>query len=402
MKEILNQNENQIENITNDFENLLLKSKKINEGKNGIINLIETGDLPPDVDSENKQLALKILKIYTNGKGKREFEMQKAAFDIINNEQELPVAKIPKPIMYKELRIQSEELRQKLTTEGIEKSNDKIELLLMDLMPGEDLSDYLFRETVKVAQAIPLLKQKLTINKDASEMDIKELEQEIKILFDGKITLENSTDLLDFLGLHGHDLPDEWLKKIENTINLLNKNNIFHNDLHERNTRINFGKDIYIFDFGGAGDLAASDKQIFNEKGNRVSPDFEFINKLKKQNNKKNNKARLDESSFFTTELAAIKSKIINHEKWIELLDKLKSGEFFLDRDLAIYDNTFNKNSAFFMVKFLILLEASASPVYRQEVLNFINKEIEGGGEPDWKRGLEKLLASMRASLAKQ
>ncbi|EKD49154.1 MAG: hypothetical protein ACD_63C00252G0002 [uncultured bacterium] len=105
------------------LEVLFLNLEKINEGTNGVIALIDINKLSLEFkkflfnDEGEKGIVMKILKIYEHGKGRKEYEMQKKAFQVLSDEgKEVSggLAKIPKPLYYKEVELRSETAIKKI------------------------------------------------------------------------------------------------------------------------------------------------------------------------------------------------------------------------------------------------------------------------------------------------
>lgn len=271
-------------------EHMLLESaKKINEGNNGVIFLVDFTDIdeemfdqlkaikPELMAKEQEDVVIKMLKVYTGGQGKREFIFQKKAYEAIKRAKRqnpnLPLAEVPAPYFYRELNIsQNTALQKKINAYNINCFNQRIEIILMDFIPGKDLASFLYQEVLKYHPETKYLAQ--TKNEKGltplEEMDIEELQAEaaraLKFSYppDGEIFMddriirifnENKQILINFLKKqykHGFKMPKDILTKIENTIKLFHQNGFEHNDLHERNIIIGADEEIYIIDFGAA------------------------------------------------------------------------------------------------------------------------------------------------------
>ncbi len=136
------------------LEAVLLNGTKIDEGSQGVVFEINLIDCPDEfkkyifgksADIPQEKLAAKILKIYFQGQGKHEAEMQQRAFEIIDKEQNEDLAKIPEMLFYKELKIKTRTLQDKLKNSGVKFSN-QIEIIFMDYIEGEDLATYIYKK----------------------------------------------------------------------------------------------------------------------------------------------------------------------------------------------------------------------------------------------------------------
>ncbi len=147
--------------LDRQLENLIEKHADfIAEGNNGAIFRLNTADIPEEIrlrleslgilkDSEKGQ-AIKILKIYSRGQGRREFENQRRAYEIAITKKDDPdYAQVPEPYFYRDLKI-SEEAEKKIqkTTTNFRPSG-RVEVLIMDYIPGKDVAVLLYREIIK-------------------------------------------------------------------------------------------------------------------------------------------------------------------------------------------------------------------------------------------------------------
>ena len=77
-----------------------------------------------------------------------------------------------------------------------------------------------------------------------------------RIFEEEAVKAENAKILFRWLGTHGFVLPQKFLDQIKNTVELFHKNELFNNDLHERNVIVQNGDlehpQAYIIDYGSA------------------------------------------------------------------------------------------------------------------------------------------------------
>jgi len=269
-----------------ELEALISRSELVNSGNNGLIYKIDlkmrdekftqNKDALEDAnqESEKKSKVIKILKVYKEGLGRREYAMQKKAYDIINgaaDKEEL--AQIPKPIFFKELRI-SREMQEKLNANGATLSDGKAEIILMDYLEAEDLASIIYQWVIDnhpnqnlnpgAHQSIEEMQQTVAMllgferpgGKGAGEGD-RDLEER-------KVYAANADKLYRFLQKSGFKMNPSIVSQVKNTLDLLHRNGVYHNDPHERNIMIkgdyNHNSSLgnqenpcaYIVDFGSA------------------------------------------------------------------------------------------------------------------------------------------------------
>jgi hypothetical protein len=288
-----------IERFIDTRLNQLLEQQceKVNEGNNGAILKLHINDVPEDLLATLKEAgvilesdqAVKVLKFYSLGNGEREFKMQQRAYEIISRyEGEADLAKIPKPHLYRDLTMLPE-VREKLRANGIERVGDKVELLMMDFVPGEDLATIMFREIIRSSPRTRDLVHQI----DRLRFDDLEAELPRALnLPEAKSTYRDEADrqnqekrqqILRYDAIHaelakqGFRLHPAILRQVRNTFELLHENGLSHRDGHHRNFMIvgNPSADaaedpqVYIVDFGSAvsyeGDYEDNKQRIYSE-----------------------------------------------------------------------------------------------------------------------------------------
>lgn len=264
---------------------------KINEGNNGVILELDTTNLPAeirdyfvaDLEGDNEgddddKIAVKLLKIYTGKEGRREYDLQKKARQVLKAEN-IEGVKVPKPRKFRELQINNDEVAKHLESLGIKIGADKIvEVIAMDLVKGQDLATIMYQAYAKKHEAdfnemypdmeldsyleqinintlidlvhrISGIKNKYN-NLDNSPAAIQERAQIAKLIsqgiaYQGVIDKKHASGLLQ-------------------AVNALNSHGIYHRDLHPRNIMVDEAGDLEIIDFGLA-------KEIDPKNQNEVS-----------------------------------------------------------------------------------------------------------------------------------
>jgi hypothetical protein len=336
--------------LDNLFKISLLKAVTINQGNNGLIKKIETDALPPElIDYFEKEqrielrgkdsLVFKMIKVYTNGVGKNEFETQKKSYELVKDVAEEgnqdEYAKVPHPYIYRELTI-DENLKQLLKAEGLDFNQDKIEILVMDFVEGEDFATHLYKEVLRRHKGSVHLKDHL------DEMRLDEIIDEVaRVLrfeapggksrdegirkFEEKIVMnENADKIIKFLEKNGFTLDPSFMTKIRNTINLWHEHGIYHRDLHERNTIVS-SKDVYIIDFGESisdGSKKDADNLYQNPLKSKALIKDEFI--LERYKRLVKSDSGLDKRvSLLTNDLDSLKKIIFEDEQKKNAWDNL-------------------------------------------------------------------------------
>ncbi|MFO0704760.1 MAG: phosphotransferase [Candidatus Andersenbacteria bacterium] len=282
-------------------EVLLHGVEKINEGHNGVIFRADIGKFPPELVEKLKETgieldetpAIKILKVYEASVGKKEFEAQSAAYQSIAEAQKssATIAGIPRPILYRELSNLSPEMQQQLSTYGV-KNQEKIALLVMELMPGEDLATRMYREVLKRHP------QASKVFTDIEHMRVDELFDAVQntlklsavpaggdIEKRTAIIRHNSSEIYGFLARNNFKLDATVYEQTKNAFTQLHRSGIAHRDAHERNIMVheeNQQLRTTIIDFGSARLFEGKygDYLYKGSQGEEFIPDEELVKKM--------------------------------------------------------------------------------------------------------------------------
>ncbi len=333
------------------YENFILKAKKVNEGNRGTINLVETKDLPEELlmnadleDSleigKNPEFAMKMLKIYSSGEGRREFEMQQKAYDIIarrsREEKGKDFAKIPKPIFFKEVKITNPALIEKLKSEGVIIYQNKAEIIIMDYVHGEDFATRIYKEVVKRHSKTTDM---LDSSRNLHEHHLKELIARVGEALDfeapGKksrdmglrnyeeeaVNKSNMKKILKYLESSDFVLDENIIKKLKNSMEALHEQGFYHGDAHERNIMLDNG-DVYLVDFGSSY-LKGENIELIHG-GHRLVSDDTVIRRYETLTLKQ----RTEEKDIIELKLKIkkLKSKLGNNAGWMEFSSNLREN----------------------------------------------------------------------------
>lgn len=238
---------------------------KFDEGNNGVVLRLRMQDIPPKLVDSLKEHGIelgddkvaKILKIYGGGRGKQEFEMQKKAHELVAAQGDrADLATVPKPYFFRDLEI-GDAAKDRVSQFTGKKSGDRVEMFLMDYVPGDDLAKILYKELVKrhpktvdVANQVDELpfaelQDRVFQAIDAAvpggkSRDVGERDFEMRKIFDA-----NAEKIYTFLERSGFHVDPGVVDQIENTMKLFHENGIAFRDGHQRNFMV-------------TGDIAAS------------------------------------------------------------------------------------------------------------------------------------------------
>ena len=201
--------------------------------------------------------SLKILKITNSELAKTEFEWQYKAFSIYEAVPEVEkknYARIPKPFLCHDLVI-DEQTRQRLNRQNAYIAEEKASVMVMEWVEGEDLLTKIFRKFLERLPAYKDIANNLLVGFQSLLIAISGAFKSRGIDFNDLPVLEQYQRLFKTLSDDNTQiLTDQQKLQIKNTLELLHKNGIYHNDLHLRNFLVGSEENaqISIIDFGKA------------------------------------------------------------------------------------------------------------------------------------------------------
>lgn len=412
------------------IESMIINSKKINEGNNGIIKIVDLESLPKELTGflkkftshtvKEDKIALKMLKIYQKGEGKKEYELQKKAYDIVDAEEDDDkYAKIPEPLLYYEFNIQTEKAKNMLHVDGMDSEQKKIEIILMDYIQGEDLAEYLYRQILIRHKDLKHLAEQ------AQDIEIKDLQtyvskalgfarpagkhrdEGLRIFEKEAVNSQNVNILINFLKKQKDFKFDKSiLEKIKNTIDLLHKNNIYHRDLHERNVMksplANGKEEIFIIDFGSATESQDKNPGQSEENDNkRLVPDDMIIRRYEPLTRSIEDDINNDRLNTIK-ELEILKKQILSRPSSNKALnnftEQLAGANGRAEMQKAINLFTYNiagsiQNDHYWSTKALAYLEVIK--IDKAAAKEFIMEEINHGISPFARQLLTKIIKTI-------
>ncbi|KPJ85348.1 hypothetical protein AMJ57_03410 [Parcubacteria bacterium SG8_24] len=244
-------------------EMILEHAEKVNEGNNGVIYQIGSEEMPVEFVERARELgielgeggALKILKVYYPGKGAREFEMQQRAYEIAAAKKDDPeYAQVPKPIHFQDIEADEETLAAIRRVSRDFRSTKRIEVLIMDFVPGKDLATAFYAEVVRHHPKTRHLAEQV----DTMSVDDLHLEASLALGFERpggkardegarqyeetKVLSGNHEKLISFLENRTDVQIDPTIvRQFKNTIDLFHRQGFTIRDGHRRNFMISGG-----------------------------------------------------------------------------------------------------------------------------------------------------------------
>ena len=289
----------QREVIENFLDHSILSNyKKIDEGHNGIIGLVDLVDLQKEylelveeaqisgmnIDEEklmnvfqerfgalletDDKMAAKMLKIFSVEKANHEAAVQTKMYELIEKAKtdnpEKKYASTPKIYFNRsvDLRLHPE-LKDKINHDDVH-IDEKVNVMAMDFLRGENYDYYMHKEALlakgfseeecegKDYHWMQLQLSSLGIKGFAVGMD----DAGFKLEDTKQLNKNNIEALSKFLAnVPERAMPKEVFEKVRNTLDLAHEHNVFHRDLHERNLFLHLNEareliDVSIIDWG--------------------------------------------------------------------------------------------------------------------------------------------------------
>lgn len=238
---------------------------KDNEGQQALIFKYNLETNVSDFSDEDREAienyigetkSIKILKVTDRKAANSEFEWHNKAYELyksIPEDEKHKYAGIPKPYINHTIEI-DEETRKRLNKQNASISEDKASVMVMEWINGEDLLAKTFRKYLADRPAYAEMAKNPLLSFQSLLISVSGDFQTNGLNFSEMSVLEQYTRLFKSISKKDEILSAEQQQQISNTLELLHKNKIFHNDLHLRNYLIEdeTGK-VFIIDFGRTG-----------------------------------------------------------------------------------------------------------------------------------------------------
>lgn len=259
------------------------------------------------LDGNEDFFATKIIKIFTGEQGIREYEIQLRAYGFL--QQATDVASIPKPILIRRQHL-SEAYATYLNSFGAS-LKDEAEIIIMDYVDGKDLATLIYEHILKKHNFDEHSLENMPFedkNSKVAEILNFEFPTEKGGFGDLISHRDNLRKLMAYLKKTNFQIQPEILDKIEKAIEILEKNGIFHNDLHERNIIITPNGQPFIIDFG----------RSVSNKSEQTSEDIAIVHRFRQKEEK---------NDFEEWENRVRKLDIKKHKEMIEKLSTFLSAK---------------------------------------------------------------------------
>ncbi|MDA0208453.1 MAG: phosphotransferase [bacterium] len=240
---------------------LIEHASRVNAGNNAVIlelklkhigdefrQFLEGKGLSPD-DLSHK--AVKMLKVYEPGRGRREFENHQAIWEAVEKKgDEYTGARVPRPVFFRDLRL-SGPAQKGIEAFGLS-ARENVEVIMMDFVEGEDLATALFREVLACkrpdaysnADELKGRSHESLLNEIqglfAFERPAGKSRNEAERQFEArKVANRNASMLYTFLRKNGFVMHPDILKRLQEGVDAMHASGWHHRDLHERNVMVN-------------------------------------------------------------------------------------------------------------------------------------------------------------------
>jgi hypothetical protein len=279
-------------------------------------------------------VAAKMLKLYRPGEAKREFLVQQKAYKLTEGHAEY--AQVPNPLALRDQNI-APKVREYLNKKGGH-LDTAVEMIEMDFVKGKDLATIMYEFVLAKKGFSPEL---------ISDMSFEEKNERVAGLLDFRVATvkgassesarqfanlivmnENAEKLMTFLRHAGFRISPEVIDKLERTLELFQKNNIFHNDMHERNIMLE-DDEPKVIDFGQSKDKSTE----------TTTDDFAIIRRLRRLLISPEEEGLIKRNRE-SSELKKLSERLKDHPRWkgkLKLLEKAasKSKMTIFDQELA-------------------------------------------------------------------
>lgn len=313
---------------------LLRDNPVVNEGREGYIIKVDRDDLSEEQVKElteadvtfTPETNVKVLKVYSPGKGRRDFEITRQAQEALASRAN--AAQAPRALTYGETHVTSE-IREKIP--NVSTAAERVEAVIMEYVPGKDFAISLYYELAKLLateEAGKIARMHGVSVEELTEQDLAHTESPEALLQGGVFALERYVgEKLGFVAPAGIDKENEAYRmqramsenidkmkrfmerkhvrinqaifeKVENAVKALHAIGIHHNDLHERNIVVDGpvlvsanaqdqDMPVYIIDFGISSSRTHAIEEVTYGQDIIFSDDLAIVNRWGKRGQEK-------------------------------------------------------------------------------------------------------------------
>ena len=369
------------EKISKYLEDVVAESQYADEGFEGIIYKLDSGNLTDEAAlalkglevSPQKDVASKILKVYTSGQGKVEFDALSNASRILSGlKNKEGIALVPEPLFYGEIE-KTKKVEAALGSKASNVSGQRAEVLLMDFVDGSNLACLFAREVLKNIQGSDYA------GEDAEKMNYNALKHEIstELAQRGMPPIDEIENPLGnemvwigkYLRRIGYVPDAKILSQIKKTMDVLHNGGMSHGDLNPRNIIFD-GNQSYVVDFGKA--TGRWENLSEEEKKERVNDNI-FIEWLKELSERPEKKSD-DRAGRYYSSI----EKLIRNERFQKKIVIIESRltEDPIGKLSQLFDNLSMTDNDIddFCAKVLFAYEKSTSE-NKQEIKKFLSQK---------------------------
>jgi tRNA A-37 threonylcarbamoyl transferase component Bud32 len=259
-------------------KSLFLEACLVDGGQDGIIFKLNAGAMDTEYQniltangiSIEAESAIKMLKVYRPGTAFKEFSAQQKAHEILTST--VSGAKVPKPYLFGAFETDGDLNMEMPESPG----QDASELIVMEWVSGSDIETQLYRKATQLLNPEQDL-ENMALETMRVEVAMKlnyvnEVDERGAIPYTRTVT-GNSQRLMRFFAQHGVFVSPHVIEQIHGACHSLNREGIFHNDLHGRNIIVNgdiFSVEdpgtVYIIDFGRSKHGDEVDQQLRDDE----------------------------------------------------------------------------------------------------------------------------------------
>jgi serine/threonine protein kinase len=290
------------EQLNHEVEELLFSGERVGEGGKAFVLKLSPDNIPPELRPAFESLsfqegevnidssadkAIKLFKLYLPHKTAFEYEMHAkayAALQKIPKEESSQYAKIPKLSSSRELIIE-EDIRKKLEERFSIMVADKVNLIAMEYIPGEDLATIFYKWILEKNGFTPEQTDELNFKQLYEELvsvlgldslPDEEMDDAHLPMAEWKVSANNTKKIYEYLRKYKFPMPTDATSRVEKTIQLMHKEKMTHGDAFERNIMITGGskalrakgnlddEEIFLIDFGETRDKFLEEVDDFN------------------------------------------------------------------------------------------------------------------------------------------
>lgn len=297
-----------------------------------------------------------------------------------------PLAHVPRGHASYDLEI-SDEFRDFLNENGAALVNGRVGVVIMDYIEGADLATLLYREALRRTydEGDPYAPEELehlsfnelhriTANKlNFSTPGGRSRDENERGFEDEKVKAENAEKLFTTLEESGFVLPSAVLDQIRNTIDAFHRNNLYHNDLHERQIILKDGDletpRAFIIDYG-----TASEKRPDPEPGRKIMDDEAVVRRLSRLTKTSEQRAREQTDAMlleWNDRIDMLSKQPRLEGEYYSLRKAVEAGDYEVLESRLAYTSSNDTDLNNLLAMFIKI--AKENPDWRDKIMDFLS-----------------------------